>query len=180
MRALVQPSILLPLCTLKNAVIAIGIVVLGAFSLHSCTEICDAPDVDRINAIFLKLDTSEVDGFSQEELDSLYMVRYFRVEEADFDWPHDTVYFFGNFYQNPSTIRLSNDHPFTNDSLFFPRYNYAILFKSDTLLEYRITNITLDSKYIGDCAYENKVKTFDIDGVTVNKSGTTDTHSITK
>lgn len=149
-------------------------------SLPSCTEICDAPDIDLINAIFLKLDTSEVDGFSEDELNSLYMVRYFRVEEADFDWPHDTVFIYGNFYRSPSTIRLSNDHPFTNDSLFYPRYNYALLFESDTLLEYRITNITLDSKYTGDCAYENMVKTFEMNGLTVNKSGTTDTHTITK
>lgn len=146
----------------------------------ACTEICDEPPIDDLNALYLEFKKDGESGFSEEERDSFYIVRYYQVPGDSLTWPADTVYYFGNFYESDNRFRISNGIPFQNDSLFYVRYNYGLFFDVDSLLSYIITDINLSGKYTGNCAYENQEKTFLLNGNFVDMSSNTDYYQISK
>lgn len=146
----------------------------------ACTKDCDAPPVDDINALYLRLKTGGDNGFSEEELSSLYLVRYFDVPGDSLTFPADTLHFASFYEGSDNKIRISNDTPFRNDSLFFVRYNYGFYFEADSNLSVMLTDIQLEGGYIEDCDYENRRKTFRINDQEVNRSGSQDYYEITK
>lgn len=158
---------------------ALILVSIAAFA--ACTEVCDEPPVDDLNALYLELKKDSVDGFTQAELDSCFLVRYFDVFNDSLTFPDDTVFYYGNFHEgSENRIRISNGTPFENDSLFYVRYNYGIFFRTDSTLQYLITDIDLKGEYIGDCDYENVTKTFRLNDELVNRSGNQEYYQITK
>lgn len=148
--------------------------------MAACTEVCDEPPIDDINALYLEFKKDGEDGFTEEELETFYLVRYFQVPGDSLTFPDDTIHYYGNFYEADNRFRISNGIPFSNDSLFFVRYNYGMFFESDTTQQVLLTDITLRGEYIGDCEYENKEKTFRINGDLVNQTASTDYIQITK
>lgn len=155
--------------------------MLSLIVLGGCKDNCDPPPVDDINALYLKFKTDGDNGFSEEERNSMYLVRYFDVPGDSLTFPSDTMRFFGNLYQGSNhKLRISNDIPFKNDSLFFVAYNYGFYFESDSTLKLSLTDISLRGKYVGDCAYENKEKTFKLNGQFVNRTANQDFYEISK
>ncbi len=147
----------------------------------SCTKICDEPPVDDLNALYLQFKTEGEDSFTEEELESFYLVRYFDVPEDSLTFPDDTIFYHGNFYDgSDNQIRISNGTPFLNDSIFYVRYNYGLFFESDSTLSYIITEFDLEGTYVGECGYENVTKTFHINDQLVDMSASTDYYEITK
>ena len=51
------------------------VIVLGSLFV-ACNEKCDEPDIERINSIYIELKNGGSDGFTEEQLDSIYFVRY--------------------------------------------------------------------------------------------------------
>jgi hypothetical protein len=135
--------------------------IVGTLALMSvsCTKICDAPDVDSLNALPFQFKTDGNDGFSESEINSAYMVRYLIALGDSLTFPVDTVSLEGR-----DNFRLTNYDPFRNDSIGYVRYNYAILFESNDTLSYVITQIELKGQYTGECAYENQLKKFTWNG----------------
>jgi len=125
----------------------------------SCTKICDEPDVNGINALPFKFKTDGNDGFSQDEINSAYMVRYLIAFGDSLTFPKDTLSLNGR-----KDFRLTNYDPFRNDSIGYVRYNYAIRFENNDTLGYVITQIKLKGQYTGECAYENQMKRFTWNG----------------
>lgn len=155
--------------------------MLSLIVLSACTEDCDPPPVDDINALYLKFKTEGENSFSQDERDSMYLVRYFQVPGDSLNFPSDTIRFYGNLYQGSNhKLRISNGVPFENDSLFYVSYNYGFFFESDSTLQLTLTDISLRGKYVGDCDYENKEKTFKLNGETVNRTANQDFYEISK
>lgn len=167
---------------MKKVVNITAFLLLSAFVvLASCTKICDEPPVDDLNALYLKFNTEGEDSFTEEELESFYMVRYFDVPGDSLTFPDDTVFYHGHFYEGSAgQIRLSNHIPFRNDSIFYVRYNYGLYFESDSTLSYIITDIDLEGTYVGECDYENVKKTFHINDQLVDMSASTDYYEIKK
>jgi len=159
----------------KTIFLLFGVAVLAA-----CTEICDAPPIDNLNALYLEFKKDGENGFTEEERNSFYMVRYYQVPGDSLTFPADTVFYFGNFYESDNRFRISNGIPFQNDSIFYVRYNYGLFFESDSTLSYLISQINLRGKYTGNCAYENQEKTFLLNGSFVDRSGSTSYYQITK
>lgn len=171
---------LLPLCTLKIQMHKTVYLLLGMTVLAACTEICDEPPIDDLNALYLEFKTEGEDGFSEAERESFYIVRYYQVPGDSLTWPADTIFYFGNFYEADNRFRISNGIPFENDSLFYVRYNYGLFFSADSTLSMTISDINLTGKYTGNCDYENQEKTFRLNGSLVDMGGTTDYYQITK
>jgi hypothetical protein len=165
---------------LKTTSIKTVFAALGVLAFAACTEICDDPPVDELNALYLELKEGGDDGFSPEVLNSAFIVRYWIVPGDSLTFPQDTINAPAMFTNGLNRLRISNGIPFQNDSLFYPRYNYVVFSEADTTLELKITNIDLESGYIGECEYENRIKTFDLNGTPVNQSKSTDYYLITQ
>lgn len=135
--------------------------MVGTLALLSlaCTKICDAPNVDLINALPFEFKTEGNDGFSEAEVSSAYMVRYLIAFGDSLTFPKDTISLNGR-----TNFNLTNYDPFRNDSIGYVRYNYAIRFENNDTLSYVITQIELKGQYTGECAYENQLKRFTWNG----------------
>lgn len=155
--------------------------MVGIAGWSACTEICDEPPVDDLNALYLELKTEGDGSFTEEERDGFYLVRYLIVPGDSLTYPEDTVFYYGNFHDGSNNkIRLSNGTPFVNDSLFYVRYNYGMFTDADSTFQKVITDIDLKGAYLGECEYENQVKTFRLNDQLVDRSGNTDYYEITK
>jgi hypothetical protein len=143
-----------------------SVLALFSVAIFGCTKICDEPNVNEINAFSFELKSSGDNSFTEDDINQSYLVRYFIAFGDSLTFPQDTIYLQGT---NP--IKLANFEPFRNDSIAFVRYNYAIGFENNDTLKYVLTQIKISGKYVGECAYENELKRFTLNGQTFDVTG---------
>lgn len=126
--------------------------------LVSCEKPCEDPGVDSINSIYLKLKSGGENGFTQEELNSTYLVRYLMGYPTD-SLNRDTTSFV--FYEGSSNrIRIGSEIPWKSIiPPYYTQYTYIIT-NTSTNRKDTITNIDLIGDYTGDCKYVNSQKQF--------------------
>lgn len=151
--------------------------VLGLFFLGACSEECDEPDIQAINALYFELKQGGDDGFNEEELDQLYVVRFVPFSEP---LVADTVYLEGNYPEGEGRLFINDEFPFLNSqSPYFTVYGYMLI---DPTTGYvgNIENIELTGEYDGDCGYNNLEKKFTFNGEEVDMGGTQDYYLVTR
>lgn len=150
---------------------------LVAFLFSSCAKECDEPDIQRLNALFFELKQGGDDGFSSEELDEVYFVRY--VQESD-PLIADTFYTEGVFPEGIAKFIINDTYPFSNaQSPYYVVFGYQIVVESSGFTS-NIENIELLGEYDGDCGYNNTQKAFDLDGEAMDRAGSMEFLQITK
>ncbi len=143
----------------------------------SCTEQCDEPDVQAINALYFELQQGGEDGFSPVELDQIFYVRFIPFSEPLIA---DTFYPGGFFPLGEGRFYINDAYPFLNDqSPYFTVYGYQVV---DLLSGYvaNIENIGLEGQYDGECDYFNLKKEFTFNLDTVDRGGSVDFYPISK
>jgi hypothetical protein len=141
----------------------------------SCSEECDEPDIQAINALYFELDQSS-EGFSAEAVDQIYMVRFVPFSEP---LVADTVYLNGNYPSGKGRFYINDEFPFVNNqSPYFTIYGYMVV---DPTTGYvgSIENIELKGEYDGDCNYNNLTKQFTFNGDTLDFGGSQEYYLIT-
>lgn len=129
--------------------------------LWSCTEECDEPDIQKINALYFELQQGGEDGFTEAELDSVYIVRFVPYSEP---LVADTTYLYGLYPEGEGRFFINDDFPFLNyQSPYFPTYGYMVV-EPTTGFVATIDNIELKGEYDGDCDYRNLEKRFTYNG----------------
>jgi len=146
-------------------------------ALFSCEEKCDEPDIESINSIYIELKQGGSDGFSEEELDSIYFVRY--VPNSN-PLVADTAYPDGFFTDGESKFRINDTYPFRNETPpYWVVFGYEII-EPMSGFSTRIQDIELEGMYDGECGYTNVKKTFTVDSQLVDMSGSQEFYVVTK
>lgn len=141
----------------------------------SCGKKCDEPDIQAINALYFELKQGGDDGFTDEALDEVYIVRFVPFSEP---LVADTAYPNGNFPSGKGRFFINDEFPFINNqSPYFTVYGYLVV---DPTTGYvgSIENIELVGEYDGDCGYNNIEKFFTFNGEEVDMGGTQDFYLI--
>ena len=148
------------------------IIVLILFS--SCDKPCPNPETDSVNGIYLEFQVGGEDGYTNEELNLAYVVRYF-ANDADTILPVDTIFLDGKFYDGSSNkLRISNDFPITNPvQPYWVSYDYTIQNPEETFI-IEIKNIDVKSTYEGECIYKNEKKFFTVNDSLFDRTGNID------
>jgi len=146
-------------------------------ALFSCEEKCDEPDIEAINSIYIELKQGGSDGFSEEELDSIYFIRY--VPNSN-PLVADTAYIDGFFPDGEGKFSINDTYPFRNETPpYWVVFGYEII-EPTSEFSTRIQDIELGGMYDGECGYTNVKKTFTVDSVPVDMSGSQDFYLITR
>lgn len=143
----------------------------------SCSPKCDEPDIKRINSLYFELKQDGGDGFTQNQLDSIYYVRYVPGSNPLIA---DTVYPSGYFPEGDAKFLINDDFPFLNEQPpYFVVFGYQVV---DPTTEFTtsIQDIELQGAYDGDCGYTNSMKFFTIDSQEVDMGGSNDFYLITR
>jgi hypothetical protein len=145
--------------------------------ITACTGECEEPDIQAINALYFELQQGGEGGFTDEELDAVYFVRF-----VPFSQPliADTFYAQGNYPLGEGRFLINDQYPFFNqEAPYFTSYGYMVV---DPITGYvgNIENIDLEGEYDGDCGYENLRKKFTFNGDTVDFGGSQDYYLISK
>lgn len=151
--------------------------LLLALVFVSCKEKCDEPDIQAINALYFELKQGGDGGFTEEELNSIFFVRFVPMSDPLIA---DTLFPQGNYPMGAGKFYINDNYPFRNDqSPYFPVYGYMIV---DPGTNYRdtISNIKLGGQYDGECGYDNTLKKYTVNGDTVDMSGSQDFHLLTR
>lgn len=136
--------------------------------LGACSEKCDEPDIQYINGLHLKLQNGGDNGFSPEELDAIYFVRYIPFSEPLIA---DTLMANGYFPEGPGKFTINDKFPFFNDqSPYYTVYGYMIIDPTTGYVA-NIEDIKLAGQYDGDCGYTNTKKIFTLNVDTIDVSG---------
>lgn len=138
--------------------------------LQGCTEPCQEPDIQQINALYFELDQGP-QGFSSESLEQIFIVRYVPFSEPLIA---DTTYPNGNFPEGSGRFFINDRFPFRNqESPYFTNFWYQI---EDPLTGtvFTVSNIELNGLYTGDCEYINLAKRFVLNGDTLDRGGSQD------
>jgi hypothetical protein len=145
--------------------------LLGTFFFTACEEPCTDPDTDYLNGIFLEFKLGGEDGYTNEELNEAYVVRYY-ANDVDTVLPVDTIFLNGIFYENTTNkLRLSNNFPIKNSiQPYWVIYDYTIQNPEQTFV-IQIKNIDVKGNYTGDCIYENQLKTYTVNDSLFNRTG---------
>jgi hypothetical protein len=148
--------------------------IIFTFSLAACEKPCKEPDTDAINAIYLEFKLGGENGYTNEELNQAYIVRYFATE-ADTILPVDTIFLNGKFYNGSSNkLRISNDFPIKNPlQPYWVSYDYTIQNPEETFI-IEIKDIDIKGTYTGDCVYENQQKSYTVNDSLFNRTNNTD------
>lgn len=145
--------------------------------LYSCEEKCDEPDIERINSIYIELKQGGSDGFTEDELNNIYFVRY--VPNSN-PLVADTSYPNGFFPEGEGRFLINDSYPFRNEEPpYWVVFGYEII-EPNSGFSTRIQDIELDGMYDGDCGYNNIKKTFTVDSVPVDMSGSQEFYLVTK
>ncbi len=137
--------------------------------LCSCKEVCDEPDIDRINGLKLQLPVEGPDAFTESELADLMFIRYVPFTEPMIG---DTVFVNGNLLEEgPGRFIINDFFPFRNTSApYFVTYNYII--EGFTAAYYaEIERIVLLGVYDGECNYTNLQQSFFLNGDSLDLGG---------
>lgn len=141
---------------------------LVAFAFSACTEECDEPDIQAINALYFELQNGGENGFSPEELDAVFFVRFIPFSEPLIA---DTLYPNGLYPNGEGRFFINDTYPFTNDqSPYYTVYGYMVV-EPTTGYVANIENIELGGEYDGDCGYNNTLKKFTVNNDTIDVSG---------
>lgn len=147
------------------------------FGAASCSEKCDEPDIGMINALYFELKQGGENGFSEEELDSIYIVRFVPFSEP---LVADTAYIGGEYPAGEGKFYINNEYPFFNyQSPYFPTYGYMVVDPTTGFVG-NIENIELTGQYDGDCGYRNLEKKFTYNGEEFDFGGTQAYFTITR
>ncbi len=134
----------------------------------SCTEKCEEPDIQSINALHFELQNGGDNGFTADELDAIYFVRYIPFSEPLIA---DTLYSNGIYPLGEGRFLINDRFPFNNDqSPYYTVYGYLVVDPTTGYVA-NIENIELGGAYDGDCGYTNTLKRFSLDGDTIDVSG---------
>jgi len=145
--------------------------------LLSCEEKCDEPDIEKINSLYIELKQGGSDGFFEDELNSIYFVRY--VPNSN-PFVADTAYPNGFFPEGEGKFLINDTYPFRNETPpYWVVFGYEIV-DPTTEFSTRIQDIELEGMYDGDCGYTNIKKTFTVDSQLVDMSGSQDYFLITR
>lgn len=152
------------------------ILVFSALLSGACSKECNEPDIQKINALYFELKKGGEDGFTQEQLDSAFIVRF-----VPFSQPliADTMYLYGKYTDGDGRFFINDEFPFLNyQSPYFPTFGYMVV---DPLTGFvgTIENIDLKGEYDGDCHYENLDKNFTYNGEPYNYGGSEEYFLIT-
>lgn len=151
--------------------------VLAIFLFAACEEKCDDPDISAINALYFELKQGGENGFSPEELNQVYFVRFIPFSNPLIA---DTLYPNGSYPGGVGKFFINNTYPFRNaQSPYFPVYGYMVIEPSSNYVD-TIQNIDLGGRYDGDCGYDNILKTYTINSDSVDMSGSQAYYLLTK
>lgn len=154
---------------MKAYTILLSVLAFGLVS--SCAKDCDEPDIESINSLYFELKQGGDDGFTAEELDEMYVVRY--IQESD-PLIADTLFTNGVYPEGEGKIIINDSYPFLNSqSPYYTVYGYEIVIQSAGFISF-IENIELGGEYDGECGYTNTRKAFDLNGDSLNRAGSTD------
>lgn len=149
-----------------------SLLTLSALCFTSCQEVCDEPDIDRINGLKLALPVEGPDAFTSEELADLMFIRYVPFSDPLIG---DTVMVDGNILaEGPGRFIINDFFPFRNATApFFITYNYIIEgFTAAFFAE--IEDIQLKGEYDGECNYTNLQQSFFLNGDSLDLGGSDD------
>jgi hypothetical protein len=150
---------------------------LAIVTLVSCTEKCDDPDVQRINSLFFELKQGGDDGFTPEQLDSIYYVRFVPFSDPLIA---DTVFTEGFYPEGEAKFLINDNFPIPNQQApYYPVYYYEII-EPTSGFSTIISDIELQGSYLGECDYENTLKAFKVDGDSINMPGSMDFYLLTR
>ena len=142
--------------------------IFAAMVAGGCSKECDEPDIAKINALYFEMQMGGEDGFTQEELDEIFIVRFVPYSQPLIA---DTMYVQGNFPNGPGRFFINDEYPFLNfQSPYFTTYGYMIVQPSTGFVG-NIENIKLKGEYDGDCNYKNVDKKFTFNGEDHNTGG---------
>jgi hypothetical protein len=148
-----------------------------AIWMASCSEECDEPDIQEINALYFELKQGGDDGFTEKGLDEVFLVRFVPFSEP---LVADTVFLQGNYPLGEARFLVNDEFPFTNNqSPYFTTYGYLIVDPTSGFVG-SIENIELKGEYDGDCGYNNLEKKFTFNGEAQDMGGTTDYFLVTQ
>lgn len=146
--------------------------VCAVIGLSACKEVCDEPDIDRINGLKLALPVEGPDAFTEQELADLIFIRYVPFSDPLIA---DTVFVNGNtLVEGPGRFIINDFFPFRNATApFFVTYHYIIEgFTAAFFAE--IENIQLRGAYDGECNYTNLQQSFFLNGDSLDLGGSED------
>ncbi len=138
------------------------------FIFSSCSKECDEPDIGSINAFYFEMKSEGEDGFTEEQLESLYIVRFVPYSEPLIA---DTMYLNGRFPDGDGKFHINDEFPFLNiQSPYYPTFGYMVV-EPETGFVGNIENLELKGEYDGDCNYRNIDKKFTFNGEEHNYGG---------
>lgn len=142
-------------------------VVLTASSCNPCYNVeCDAPDTDRIDGLKFEFG----DSFSDEEVESAFVLLY---TKGNLTHPME-AYSYADDLQDSETrvVRIQRGYPFTSvDNM--AEYDFVIA-TENAEKTFLITEVNTGGHYPTDCCccYRNTDKTFNLNGTSIERSGT--------
>jgi hypothetical protein len=143
----------------------------------ACNKPCDEPDIDTINGLLFEFQRTGPQGFTDEEIASVYFVRFVPFSEPLIA---DTLFINGNYPEGFGRFIINDRFPFRNDqSPYFTVYSYMVV-EAETGFVGNVENITLRGKYDGDCGYQNLQKSFFFNGDSIDMGGRTDPFIISR
>src|SRR5690606_1861369 len=153
------------------------LLTLTVLTFGACSEKCEEPDIQAINAIYFELQNGGENGFSAEELDAVYFVRYIPFSEPLIA---DTLIPNGFFPEGEGRFLINDTYPFNNSqSPYFTVYGNLVV-EPTTGYVANIENIELKGEYDGDCGYFNTKKRFTLNGDTIDVSGSQEFTPLTR
>lgn len=152
----------------------IALIFLLALFTAGCVEECEDPDTDTINALRFQFGLASEGGFSEEELNSALIIRYFPALDTNPQSLIDTLPL-RDAFEDPANriLRISNNYPWLNAvQPYYPVYSYLIV-QPETGYSDTIRIARVEGTYRGECVYENLSKNFVLNGDTIDVTGST-------
>lgn len=131
---------------------------------------CAAPNFDIINALVFNFDDST---YSNDEIATAHIIKY--PKNGGFIQALDTFYFTTQFGNNDYLMVLSDPAPFSSGGTInlnsYEDFDYIIK-PNAAGKSYRLSDIEVKGEYSDcDCIYTNTQKTFKLDGVEMDRTG---------
>lgn len=132
---------------------------------------CAAPNFDIINALVFNFDLNTT--YSANDVAEAHIIKY--TKNNNFAQALDTFYFTEQFSKNDYLMVISDPAPFHSGTTInlnaYEDFDYIIK-PNSTGKSYKISNIKIKGEFSDcDCIYTNTQKTFELDGVAIDRSG---------